>query len=256
MTRPGTRGAFTIANDGVLFSGDLSSFLDREVYLFGGYETAALERFLGQAPSGRRGVALDVGANAGVHSLRLARHFEAVHAFDPNPAVWDQFERNMALNGLANVTLHRIGLGGEDGVLPLYDVDGHNAGLATLSSTPQYDRPLKRVGEAAVARGDAILAQLGSPRVDVIKIDVQGHEAFVLRGLARVLARDQPLVWVEAGGQAAEAIATLSALKALFPYPVEVTSFHGVRGWLTHGWATAPAREILPSGDYWITPAP
>lgn len=255
LAAPGAGGAFTIANDGVLFSGDLSSYLDREIYLFGGYETAALEGFLRHAPAERRGVALDVGANAGAHSLYLARRFATVHAFDPNPALWNQFERNMALNGFANVTLHRIGLGREDGVAPLYDVDGDNAGLATLSSAPQYDRPLRCVGQTAVARGDTVMARLGAPRVDAVKIDVQGYEALVLQGLSAVLARDQPLVWVEAGGQAPEAITTLRALKALFPYPVEVVRFHGVRGWLTHGWVTTPACELLAPGDYWVMPA-
>lgn len=255
LVRADARGAFTIANQGVLFSGDLGSFLDREVYLFGGYEAEGLEAFLGRVPAGRRGVALDVGANAGVHSLRLARHFATVHAFDPNAALWSQFERNVALNGLTNVTLHRMGLGDEDAVLPLYDVAGANAGLATFLSAPQYDRPLQPVGQTPVARGDGVVERLGSPRIDAVKIDVQGYEAHVLRGLARVLERDEPLVWVEAGGDAPEAIRTLTDLKGLFPYPVEVTRFRGVRGWLTHGWAATPAADILPPGDYWVSPA-
>lgn len=250
-----TSGAFTVANGHGVFTGDLGILIDREVYLHGGYETAAIEGFLARAPPGRRESILDIGANVGVHSLAFGRAFRVVHAFDPNPALWASFERNMALNGLANVTLHRMGLGRDEATLPLYDVAGRNAGLATFSATAQYDQPLTPIGQARVTSGDTVVGELGLARVDAIKIDVQGFEAEVLRGLCKTLARDRPLVWVEAGGEAGEAIRTLGQLRALFPYPIIAKLFRGERRWLTHGWRVEPAPDILPSGDYWITPS-
>ena len=107
-------GHFRVENDRRLFEGDLKSFVDRNVYLFGGYEKERIERFLSWVPSARRRTVLDIGANAGTHSLVFAGVFAEVHAFEPNPSLWSQFERNMALNRIVNVTLHRMGLGNED----------------------------------------------------------------------------------------------------------------------------------------------
>jgi hypothetical protein len=46
-------------------------------------------------------------------------------------------------------------------------------------------------------RGDALLAELGVGRVDFIKIDVEAHEVFVLRGLMNTLQRDRPVITME-----------------------------------------------------------
>jgi len=288
-----TRGRFTVVSRGLYFAGDLGVMIDREVYLNGGYEDDSINLFLSRAPAGRRGVILDIGCNAGTHSLRFSEVFKTVHAFDPNPRLWDQFEANMALNRRSNVTLHKVGVGLAEMDMPFYSIDGDNEGLGTFSDSPQYDRPLRLIGTAHVVNGAGYLRALGVERVDAIKIDVQGFEAAVLEGLRPVLERDRPLVWVEAGGEAAGAIRASHQMRAHFPYPVSVTCLKGFRGALTHGhrlepfpprlsrsrWdkkalkhivtalpyrqtgptlagsALEPADDDLPAGDYVVAPA-
>lgn len=251
-----THGRFTVANRGLYFTGDLSVMIDRAVYLNGGYEDDGIDLFLSCAPLNRRGVILDVGCNAGTHSLRFSQAFENVHAFDPNPRLWEQFEANVALNRRSNVVLHRVGLGRTQTDAPFYVVDGDNDGLGTFSDSPQYDRPLRRIGTAPIVNGADYLAQRGVGRVDAIKIDVQGFEAEVLDGLRPVLARDRPLVWVEAGGEAASAIHTSDQLRTHFPYPIAVAHLKGFRGVLTHGRRMEGAAGVLAPGDYLAAPAP
>jgi FkbM family methyltransferase len=62
-----------------------------------------------QGTAERHGAIHDIEANAETHSLTFARGFETVHAFEPKPILWPQFERNMMLNGLINIRLHRLG---------------------------------------------------------------------------------------------------------------------------------------------------
>lgn len=250
-----TRGRFTVAHRGLYFTGDLGVMIDRDVYLNGWYEDDSIDLFLSCAPSNRRGVILDVGCNAGTHSLRFSQVFETVHAFDPNPRLWDQFETNVALNQRSNVVLHHVGLGRAEADAPFYAVDGDNDGLGTFSDSPQYDRPLRRIGTARIVNGADYLAQWGVGRVDAIKIDVQGLEAEVLDGLRSVLARDRPLVWVEAGGGATGAIHTSDQLRAHFPYPITITHLRGFRGALTHGRRLEAAAGALRPGDYLAAPA-
>jgi FkbM family methyltransferase len=151
----------------------LGSFVDRNVYLFGGLDEQEIELFLSLVLSERRDIILDVGANVGTHSLRFCRAFRHVHSLEPNPRIWAQFERNIALNQLSNVTLHRVGLGDRDAQLPFYMIQKPNLGLGTFSNLEQYDMPLIEAGSAPLVRGADYLAAHGIGPVDAIKIDVK-----------------------------------------------------------------------------------
>jgi len=159
---------FLVVNDGTAFAGNLRSFIDRNVYLFGNYEEQLIELFLSIVPPERRGIILDVGANVGTHSLRFARAFKRVHAFEPNPAVWAQFEKNVALNQLPNVMLHRVGLGDRGAQLPFYLTGKSNLGLGTFCHAEQYDTPLIEVGSASLVQGADYLAAHGVSGVDAL----------------------------------------------------------------------------------------
>jgi FkbM family methyltransferase len=248
--------SFVVANSSGLFAGDLSSFIDRRMYLFGEYEHDLIRDFISAIPEERRGTVLDIGANVGTHSLAFARYFNRVHAFEPNPQLWENFQRNIDLNGLDNVRLHKTGLGDEEAELPFYRIDNNNYGLGTFSNVEQYDLPLREVCRMRVAIGDAYaeVTQIGP--VDAIKIDVQGFELKVLAGLARVLERDRPFVWLEVGPDTASTIKTLHSLRKRFPFRNGIYRFEqrrsGVRSSVRL--AIAPEGSLVPS-DYLIAPA-
>jgi hypothetical protein len=130
LAPPNKASPFSIVNDGVAFEGNISSFVDRRLYLFGGYEEDVIDLFLSLIPSRKRGVILDVGANIGTHSLAFAKTFRQVHSFEPNAAVWLSFERNVALNYRANITLHKIGLADIPADQDFYSIDDSHSVLA------------------------------------------------------------------------------------------------------------------------------
>ncbi len=90
---------------GDIFDADLSSTLEWQLWAFGSYEKHFAELFGYLVGPGDRCV--DVGANVGVHTVRLARLVGAdgdeVIAIEPDPDVVQRADRNVALNGLANV---------------------------------------------------------------------------------------------------------------------------------------------------------
>lgn len=247
-------GEFVVVNNGTVFAGNLGSFLDRNVYLFGGHEGQEIELFLSLVPSHRRGIVLDVGANAGTHALRFARAFKHVHSFEPNPALWAQFERNISLNQLSNVTLHRVGLADRDAQLPFYMIEKSNLGLGTFSKVEQYDMPLKEVGSAKVVRGADYLVGHDIGPVDAIKIDVQGFEIEAIRGLVPVLERDRPYLWFELGSATRQVLNSRPALERLIPFRHEAWLIEPRRGLFTRRLGLSPAPADLPEGDYIITP--
>jgi FkbM family methyltransferase len=246
---------FVAKNATGFFSGNMSSFIDRRMYLFGSYEELHLNAFFAFMQDKRRGNILDVGANVGTHSLAFAQHFKQVHAFEPNPALWPCFTRNMILNGLGNVTLHQSGLGAQDAELPFYSIEKSNFGLGTCSHVEQYDLPLKEIGKVHVARGDDYLEAQAIGSIDAIKIDVQGFEPEVLLGLHGRLTTDRPIVWFELGGGTLTKLGSFRELQALFPYPVRFKKFETTRNLVKYRVELKDVLEgMLTWGDYVAVP--
>lgn len=217
-----TCGEFRVCNNApgggqIVIAGNISSFLERQAYLKGGYEQQQIAEFLTRLPSARRGVILDIGANIGTHSLCFAPHFETVHAFEPNSLIWNRFDRNVELNEFRNIHLHCVGLGDRESEMPFYLIENNNFGLGTFSRVEQYDLPLKQAGTAKVVVGDHYLSNQDIGKIDAVKIDVQGFEPEALRGLTNTLGATRPVVWCEVGSGAKSKIETASDLLGFFP---------------------------------------
>ena len=154
------------------------------------------ERWLAQQPWAGR-VVYDVGAWEGVFTLFFARAVGAagqVIAFEPNPSNAARLRENLALNGLTNARLVELALGERTGSAWLAAPAGAS-GRGVLTATP--------TGQAvAVQTLDGLIAALGLPAPNFVKIDVEGAELAVLRGGADTLARCRPALLIEVHPQA------------------------------------------------------
>ena len=133
-------------------------------------------------------VALDIGANYGLCTVRFARRVGSsgrVHAYECNPAVLDALHRTVARLPTGRVRVHAYGLGSEAGALTLSVVPGNDGRSSLLPTTRRHD-----ACTVCVRRLD----DDGLDRCDVVKIDVEGFEAEVLRGGAGTLDRLRPSV--------------------------------------------------------------
>lgn len=131
---------------------------------------------------------LDIGANIGLVSLRLAKRVGPaglVHAFEPNPAMAGHLKASLEASRVCNVRVHQLALGEKHGTMPLCIPDG-NAGMASLVTD--------RVSGVSVDVPVVPLDDLALGRVDFIKMDVEGFEDSVLRGFARNLSTLPPKV--------------------------------------------------------------
>ncbi|HYD87393.1 MAG TPA: FkbM family methyltransferase [Vitreimonas sp.] len=202
---------------GKRYAGDLSNWIDWHVYFMGAYAPAELA-FMKRAAAALRQARgsvnyYDVGANVGHHVLFMAGHADAVFAFEPFTRAAAELRRKMEMNDLVNVRLFELALGRDNGVAEMVLPDSHNLGAATLRAVP---------GVAAffvnVARGDDLFARERLPRIDILKIDVEGHEAAVLDGLAEQVRRDRPVILVELTEEDRSGFGTAERLRAaLYP---------------------------------------
>jgi FkbM family methyltransferase len=163
-------------------------------------ETAILARIV--EPSS---TVVDVGANRGWYTLLLSRLVGAngrVLSFEPDSRARTDLERNLAANAFAtNVSVHAEALSAEPGQGTL--VVERQSALSHLASNAD-SLPDETVGTQSVqiaTLSEVLDAEVGG-RCDLVKIDVEGVEALVLRGLrARLDAGVRPIVLVEAEPQ-------------------------------------------------------
>jgi FkbM family methyltransferase len=161
------------------------------------------------------GIFVDVGANIGIQTLSAARHLHAggaVVAFEPQPNNFLTLRHNVAQNGLRHVDCHNLGLANAPETLTCHGpARGGNWSLASRG---------EHSFEVRLIRLDDFLDEHPLPRLDMIKIDVEGAEVRVLRGACRTLARFRPLLVFEVcpawlrrlDSSAAELLATVEGL--------------------------------------------
>jgi FkbM family methyltransferase len=183
-------------------------------------EMRLLEACRRALPSGRRWIAVDVGAHLGHFALALAAiGFDEVHAFEPVPDTYAHLQRNIALNApLADrITAHALGLAHAPGsaVFAIRDASPAQNRIATAPDAVGSRRIrcwLTSLDEQFAHRPEALLG--------LVKIDVEGFETAVLRGAWRLLAERRimfiyaeviPQALQEAGSSAAELLTILTA---------------------------------------------
>lgn len=142
-------------------------------------------------------VMIEAGANIGAHTLPLAQMVGdngEVQVFEPQRVLFQTLCANVALGALTNVHARQAALGAAPGaiVVPALDYRRPNnfGGLALAGLEVNGDQPGERVPLMTIDG-------LELPRVDLIKADVEGMEADVLRGARETIARHRPILYVE-----------------------------------------------------------
>ena len=201
LRRLAGKGLHTLARrEGLVWSLNLGETIDLWIYLSGSFQRPSIEALLRLIRPGD--VVLDIGANIGAHTLFVARAVGAsgkVHSFEPTRFAFQKLRRNLELNPelSARVETHQLEL-----VEP-----GTEASAGDIHSS----WPLEPGSEVHECHGGALMPTTGAglttldafcsshpiPRVDVIKLDVDGHECGVLRGAQHLLQTQRPAMVLE-----------------------------------------------------------
>lgn len=135
---------------------------------------------------------LDVGANQGVFTVllsRLAGPTGHVHAFEPDPVLFAALTENCRHNGCVNVTLHHVALGAATDDSAQLHRSLFNSGDNRLSGPPAGAAAGTGVPVRVARLADVLPA---GTTVDFAKVDVQGWEMEVFRGMEEMLAAGRP----------------------------------------------------------------
>ncbi len=156
---------------------------------------------------------LDVGAHVGWHTLRMAQRVGdsgRVVAFEPVYAFRKDLQSHLAANRLQRrVAVMPLGLSDLDGKRSC-SIDTDSATVCAEGDVAPGTTTVK------VRRLDDVVVELGLPRIDFVKIDVNGHERHVIAGARAVLTKDRPMLSVAlARNDATSLRATVALLQDL-----------------------------------------
>jgi FkbM family methyltransferase len=132
---------------------------------------------------------VDVGANIGVYTLlfsRLVGEHGQVIAFEPDPILFAVLGENIALNNARNVTAHQIALGSE------WFATGLRRGFLNWGDNRLQMQNTSNSTDIVSVQVAPLDQVIGNQPVDFIKIDVQGREMEVLRGMEAMLREGRP----------------------------------------------------------------
>jgi FkbM family methyltransferase len=177
---------FQIQIDGRPFAGSLDNYIEWVVYVTRRHFEYTYLNLLRQLMAGG-GVAMDVGANVGNHTHAFSPMFKHVHSFEPFERVADRLQDKANL--LPNVTVHRVALSDRTDTLRFEQPKTANWGKGRITQDGDIQVP--------VFIGDDYIKAHIAQSIDFIKIDVEGHELPVLRGLRGTIQRDRPVIMFE-----------------------------------------------------------
>lgn len=184
---------FKIPFFGQLYSGDFSTFLDWSAYYYGAYSKEELVVMREAVEDEFEPVILDVGANIGHHSLFASTIAKEVHSFEPYPKIHDKIKEKIEINNITNIIVHEFGLGSRNEISHFYEPLGCNTGMGSFISTDLNTNHL----ELPIKKGDEVINANNISKISFIKIDVEGFENEVLKGLQQTLINSRPIVFFE-----------------------------------------------------------
>lgn len=196
----GLSKAKVVRRQGVLFRVDPAEGIELSIFLFGKFQDHVVAKATRGLPVDS--VILDVGANTGWIALNFARIFKygKIYCFEPTDFAFEKLQSNIRLNGDAFT-----------GRMHTYqtfvsDNNSTESVLKAYSSWPvdgdQEDmHPVHRGLAKSAAKNQLTLDYFAEAnnlhRIDLVKIDTDGHELAVLNGAKKIIAQYRPRIVFE-----------------------------------------------------------
>lgn len=179
---------------GLSISLKLDDWIQEKLYFLGEYEGAEMKAISNHLP--KDGVFLDLGGNIGLFSLYASTKIGTngkIIAFEPFSKNYQAFKANIERNKIETIQLEKLAVGEENGKLVLH-YDNSEKNLGMVSSKPLENGIQEKVPMINI---DSYIRQNPLSKIDLIKIDLEGHEFPALKGMHDTLVKYKPAILIE-----------------------------------------------------------
>ena len=168
---------------------------------------------------------MDIGANVGHHSIFLSKFASQVLAFEPYPKVSMQFKQQIAHNNISNIQIFETGLSDRRETLNYYAPTGNNEGIGSFDES-SIGKGNTSYGKLELLEGDQVIASDSWKSIKLIKIDVEGFEKKVIKGLTRTIEEERPVIVCEITYGQQLSFVSIEELKSYLPKNYEILTFN------------------------------
>jgi len=150
---------------------------------------------------------IDAGANLGFHSVQFGNLSKKVYSFEPQRYIFNQLSANILFNGLDNViNAYRLGLGDKEEIQQMWNIEHENwvgngshnwGGRGIIQNNYGGERAINNEVREEDIINVITLDSLNIPKCNLIKIDVQGYEYYLLKGANTLLNTFKPVIFLE-----------------------------------------------------------
>lgn len=126
---------------------------------------------------------LDIGANIGNHSIQFSKRFKKVYSYEPNPVVFQVLKINT--ENIGNITTYNYGLS-DANTRSYFEFDKSNTGGGHVVEDETNSMiELRKFDDEF------------NESFSFVKIDVEGHELNVLKGMEKEIQKNKPIICFE-----------------------------------------------------------
>jgi len=175
-----------------IFEIDIRESIERKTYFIREYEKKRMDQLHYFSKKINSKILIDIGANIGFYSILFSDRFERIYSFEPNERNFKVLRKNIENNKLKNIQVLNFGLGENEEILI-----GNSNTKGELFQTSGFaiSKDNKKGEKVIIKKGDDVL-QFQNKTL-TIKIDVEGFEFFVLKGLKSTLINNLCILQIE-----------------------------------------------------------
>ncbi len=192
------RDYFKIGN--ISFYLDFLDPIDRQIIINKKYEHDQVLFIENQIKKNSFDYFLDIGANSGYYSFYFAKKFKnlKIKAFEPNFDAYNKFNKTLKKNLFKNIDVFNFGLSDKKKKVKMYSMITHDythTNSAIFETLNEHDYKNCKIFEVPLKAGDNLFNYINKKLI--LKIDVEGHEIYTLKGLMCNLLQNKCLILIE-----------------------------------------------------------
>ena len=192
------RGFFKIGE--INFYLDFLDPIDRQIIINKNYEKDQVSFFRKKMEKTEFEYFLDIGSNSGYYSFYFGHLFKKlkIKAFEPNLEPYNKFLKTLNKNSFKNIEVFNFGLSNQEKKVHMRSLISHKYTHSNSTIIENLKKEVEKniqISEANLKVGDQLF-NFSNKKI-CIKIDVEGHEIFTLKGLINNLLKNHCLMMIE-----------------------------------------------------------
>ncbi len=180
--------------NGLLMEVSANDHIEKYLFWYGAYEKKEVTTM--QALLTADSVVVDIGANIGYYSLMAAEKVTAgrIYSFEPVTKNLGKIERNISLNKFTVIHPIQTAISNVSGSTTIYISADDNSGMSGLRTAENFSGQSETVKCLTL---DEAVIEYNLPKINLIKIDVEGSEVNVLKGMMKIITEQKPIILIE-----------------------------------------------------------